>query len=398
MTTWWYLTTKCNCALMLCIASKDTPRVMNVLSRMYFSSCVTFARALPAAADSSQQQDSHKHLQSVPVRNMEVSGSRRRFGRAMSGSTEVPVELKFTSVVTKKFHFENGSKVQVFFDGVPAGIAHIKGTTVKGTGGLPYACMCYTCPVPLDFWSGNLDGETGETSQFEAQVMVDGRPPPRLPFEENQWYQIKAKCSGKVLDIMSGTNQNQNGAQIWQWASDHQDPSQFFGFEDVGDGRHFAIKSVLTGRLLTVKNNSPNDGQEILLWERDGNSTSQHFRVQHFTIAARHSQKNLQIRHGDRDNGSALEQWVATDCDSQLFEFVTGNPPRHSRFAVDTSRMACQATMTILCGGGPRTQCPKCKKFFCSYHKPRGTSVLESACHPCSEHLFSRVPATHVLD
>ena len=142
---------------------------------------------------------------------------------------------------------------------------------------------------------------------------------------ENLCYAIKAKHSGKVIDIQSGSHGD--GTRVQQWdltPSDHQ----LFYIERHGEW--CKIKAKHSGKTLDVRSGSQTDGEIIHQW-RDYSTNNQLFKIEPWDgewckIRAKVSQKVLDVKSADMNNGAQIHQWTEYKCDNQLFKFELVNP------------------------------------------------------------------------
>jgi|GEM_PF-2784049 len=144
-------------------------------------------------------------------------------------------------------------------------------------------------------------------------------------FEENEWYTIIAKHSGKCMDV-SGKSID-NGVKIIQYDYRGGD-NQLWKFKPIGNG-YFQIIAKHSGKCLDVGSKSINNGAKIIqydylggdnqLWKLDPVNNG------YFRIIAKHSGKCLDVSGMSIDNGVKIIQYDYWGGDNQLWKFLKYN-------------------------------------------------------------------------
>lgn len=134
-------------------------------------------------------------------------------------------------------------------------------------------------------------------------------------FEIKQGYQIKARHSGRCLDVHN--NSTANGAAIVQWDCQSPLTSQNQVFSLVPQSNGLQIVARHSGKCLDVSNVSQSAGtglqqydclgagQTNQIWQREQLAPGS----QYFTFKARHSNQCMDVQGGGAGNGVPITQW-----------------------------------------------------------------------------------------
>lgn len=144
--------------------------------------------------------------------------------------------------------------------------------------------------------------------------------------DPNAYYFIRAKHSGKALDV-SGVSSD-NGANIHQWAL-HGGDNQQWKFESAGDGYYF-VKAKHSGKVVDVSGPSTDDGANVHQWSFHG-GTNQQWKLQdagdgHYYFVAKHSGKALDVSsQPNTGDGANVHQWSIHGGDNQKWKLEKAN-------------------------------------------------------------------------
>lgn len=127
-------------------------------------------------------------------------------------------------------------------------------------------------------------------------------------------YVIKARHSGKALDVVESSVQN--GALIHQWDS-YNLLSQQWNFVSVGDG-YYKIENKKSGKVLDVAAGSLDDGAAIHQWQYYSGLSSQQWKLidvgnGYYRIKNRNSGKSLDVYGASTNNGALVKQYTYTE-------------------------------------------------------------------------------------
>jgi hypothetical protein len=128
-------------------------------------------------------------------------------------------------------------------------------------------------------WSSTMvmQGGTVQTTQFTApsslpsgsyslQVVTNGISSDPVPFPPAQpYFQIINKYSGLAIDLIGGNTAN--GAVTNLWTRDVNSANQRWAIEPTADGQHFKLISWVSGKAISVANNSNALGNQIWQWD-----------------------------------------------------------------------------------------------------------------------------------
>lgn len=140
-------------------------------------------------------------------------------------------------------------------------------------------------------------------------------------------YFIRARHSGKVIDVNIDWSQGQNNGQpVYQHDLNNGDNQKFI-VEPLPDGyvRFCPKHSRANNRCLDVTGISRENGATIQQWEWNGGHNQQ-FAIEpmgdHYRVRARHSELYWDIAGLSLDNRARLTQWGWWAGDNQLFQFI----------------------------------------------------------------------------
>lgn len=137
-------------------------------------------------------------------------------------------------------------------------------------------------------------------------------------------YFIRARHSGKVLDVNIDWFAGQNNGQPIGQFDLHGGDNQKFIVDPLPDG-YVRILAKHSRKSIDVSGASTAAGSAMKQWEWHG-GPNQQFRIEpigdHYRIQARHSGMYFDIAGVSRNNGASLTQWTWWGGDNQLYQFV----------------------------------------------------------------------------
>ena len=132
-------------------------------------------------------------------------------------------------------------------------------------------------------------------------------------------YEIKAKHSGKCLDVAAVATHN--GANIQQWEC-HGGPNQRWTLTDKGDGYYLVIARN-SNKCMDVAGVATNNGANIQQYDCHGGPNQLwQFIPQgggYYLVTAKHSGKCLDVAGAGKGNGDNVHQWDCHGGDNQLW-------------------------------------------------------------------------------
>ncbi len=144
--------------------------------------------------------------------------------------------------------------------------------------------------------------------------------------DTSAYYTIRAKHSGKLLEVAGVSSEN--GANVQQWGNWGGDNQQW-KFENAGDGYYF-IKAKHSGKVLDVSGKpNPGDGANVHQWAFHG-ETNQQWKLEiaddgHYYFKARHSGKVLDVSGFSTENSANVHQWSLHGGDNQKWKLEKVN-------------------------------------------------------------------------
>ncbi|MCX8130890.1 MAG: RICIN domain-containing protein [Clostridia bacterium] len=179
-----------------------------------------------------------------------------------------------------------------------------------------YLNMPYMIPYR---WLGYGDYLTTTGNSQESNALW------HLEFGSEQYYNIVAKYSGKVLDVYDGSMDDE--AKIIQYHGTGGDNQKFKLVPSV-DG-YYQIQAKHSGRVLDVYGGSMDDEAQIIQYHNTGGD-NQKFKLVpsgggYYQIQAKHSGKVLDVYGGSMDDEAKIIQYHSTGGDNQKFKFVPVN-------------------------------------------------------------------------
>ncbi|GAB3307810.1 hypothetical protein GCM10027348_39180 [Hymenobacter tenuis] len=180
------------------------------------------------------------------------------------------------------------------------------GTVPGGTSPL------YTEPIPL-----NATATIRAYAQVEGKVnspIVSSSYVLTLPGNElvsGAAYTLKARHSGKALDVIGGSLEN--GTLLHQWDAYNDFPSQQWVLTNAGDG-YFTLTNGKSGKVLDVAGGSTDEGASVHQWD-SYTLSSQQWRLSkveegYYKIENRNSGKALDVYGASADNGGLVKQYT----------------------------------------------------------------------------------------
>ena len=147
-------------------------------------------------------------------------------------------------------------------------------------------------------------------------------------FDENIWYRITAKHSGRCLAVARGPSSVEDGVPVIQWDCIESETNQMWKILRTDDG-YYRIIARHSEKALSVFGGTVSQGNGVAVqqWGYNGvdnqkwsfNCLGNGF----YEIIAKHSDKALDINGGPdaRDNGPYAQQWENWHGDNQTFRF-----------------------------------------------------------------------------
>lgn len=145
--------------------------------------------------------------------------------------------------------------------------------------------------------------------------------------DQNKWYRVVCKNSGRVLDVEGGGG-NSARIQIYDWLGGN---NQQWKLEPVGNG-FYKIIAKHNGKVLDVEMAGKNNGDKVQLYDWN-QGEHQQFKLDptedgYFKIVARHSGKVLDVEGYGKENTSKIQQWDSLKGgDNQDWKFESADVP-----------------------------------------------------------------------
>jgi hypothetical protein len=161
------------------------------------------------------------------------------------------------------------------------------------------------------FWNFSYLDDSQFWSVFGGKRLtfywVDG--PSTLPEWMSAFRTIRAKHSGKVLDVEGVSMANGADIQQYDWLGGD---NQRWEVQHVGDG-YYRIVAKHSRKVLDVRGVSPANGAQIQQYDWLGGD-NQRWKIDrlddgHYKIVAKHSGKVLDVRGVSPANGARIQQW-----------------------------------------------------------------------------------------
>lgn len=181
-----------------------------------------------------------------------------------------------------------------------------------------------------DLWKHE---DIGTTSTFSADVPAHGCVilkiiPSSAGIINGAIYQVKARHSGKVLDV--ATNSTANGALVNQWTYAGA-ANQKWKIESTGDG-YYKITAMHSNKVLDIVGGSVNENIAAHQWDF-ANANSQKWSFVelgggYYKVVNKNSGKVLDVYGASTANGGAIKQYPYDGGTNQQFSLVlVQNPP-----------------------------------------------------------------------
>jgi hypothetical protein len=157
---------------------------------------------------------------------------------------------------------------------------------------------------------------------------------PQQTFVAPGRYEIECVASGQVLDVSTSDNQ-----QVQQYTrSDHE--NQQWDIQPAGGG-YFHIRSVATGKVLSLSNGSSQDGTKVIVYQQQGGE-GQLWQIvgvapAQFQIISKYG-KALDLPGGSNERGTHMQIWSSTGGRNQRFRLVlVGSFPNSAGWGANSS-------------------------------------------------------------
>lgn len=166
-------------------------------------------------------------------------------------------------------------------------------------------CNGLPCGVPVGY------GDEADGSRALSQVRdeIANFMPTRNSNNGTPAYLVKAKHSGKCLDVGGGSRNN--GANIIQWNC-HGGDNQRFRIYDAGNG-YWYLQAKHSGKCLDVKGWSNQNGAEIHQWDCHGGDNQKinaaHKGGSEYHMAFKNSGICMDVGGYSQENGARIIQW-----------------------------------------------------------------------------------------
>lgn len=152
-------------------------------------------------------------------------------------------------------------------------------------------------------------------------------PSPDPGLVSGKVYQLIAQCSGKALDIASGSTAD--GARAVQWTAG-DDLSQRWKLTDMGQG-YFKLQAMHSGLVLDVAWGSKDDGASVQQ-ARDNGSCAQRWKIDPtgdgtYKLASQCSGKMLDVSGASTADGASVQQWADNGTAAQRWSLVAASNP-----------------------------------------------------------------------
>ncbi|BDI28857.1 hypothetical protein CCAX7_009080 [Capsulimonas corticalis] len=109
---------------------------------------------------------------------------------------------------------------------------------------------------------------------YSLQIVTNGIASDPIPFPVSEaYFMIVNQNSGKCLDLINGNMAN--GAVTNQWSYDYNGPNQRWALQPTENGDHFKLISWVSGKAVSVSNDSTGAGAQLWDWDYNGDSSQQ---------------------------------------------------------------------------------------------------------------------------
>lgn len=138
------------------------------------------------------------------------------------------------------------------------------------------------------------------------------------------YYSISSKLNNsKCVDIKGGYKDNGTTAILYDWQGSD---NQIFYFERLSDGT-YRIKAKHSGRYLEVRDSSHNNGAEVAQWEwHDGYSCKRWYIIDtgggYYKLVNKESGKCLDVAGANTTNSTRIQQYEDNATDAQRFKLT----------------------------------------------------------------------------
>lgn len=141
---------------------------------------------------------------------------------------------------------------------------------------------------------------------------------PQAPFNAPGRYEIESVASGQVLDVSSSDNE-----KVQQYTRTDRENQQW-DIQPAGGG-YFYIRSVGTGKVLSLADGSSREGTHVIVYRQHG-SDDQLWQIQsvapaQFQIVSKYG-KMLDVPNGSDERGTRLQIWDPRGNKNQRFRLV----------------------------------------------------------------------------
>ncbi|CUR55780.1 hypothetical protein NOCA2300012 [metagenome] len=143
-------------------------------------------------------------------------------------------------------------------------------------------------------------------------------------------YTIRAKHSGKMLDIDIGWFRGQDDGQPAVQFGYHGGLNQQFEVVGQAPGPYWIMPRHSRNKVLEIARGSADDGAPVQQWGMRGGAPEQLFLIEpiggHFRIVATHTGKVLDVNALSQEDSARVQQWTWWGGDNQLWEFAPARP------------------------------------------------------------------------
>jgi Ricin-type beta-trefoil lectin domain-like len=143
-------------------------------------------------------------------------------------------------------------------------------------------------------------------------------------------YTIRAKHSGKMLDVDIGWFRGQDDGQPVVQFGFHGGLNQQFEVVGVQPGPYWIVPRHSRNKVIQVAQASGADGAPLQQWAMRSGAPEQLFLIEpiggHFRIVATHNGKVLDVAALSHEDSARIQQWTWWGGDNQLWEFTPVRP------------------------------------------------------------------------
>jgi len=159
-----------------------------------------------------------------------------------------------------------------------------------------------------------------------AGLMYFGASAAKAQTVQSGHYTIVAKHSNKCLGVSNSSNDD--NAVVQQWTCDGGF-NQNWLIRPTADG-YYTVRSAHSGKSLKIKDGSRGAGAPLVQFSDHGEESQQFSMMpaggEFYNIVPRHSGKTLGVCYSSKEDGSCVVQWPPTGVDDQKFKLKVAKP------------------------------------------------------------------------